>query len=156
MSRLPKTPVRSLLILVGIIAAVLTASDAWALPKVQKYISVTVTPSELDLGDVSEPSVFDSSGELKVHVAANCNHGSVVVSVTHLVRAEGGSIGPERVSVRLPATNNYVPLANPVSVTNPVGPGIFDVVLKFRVQTILADVPGTYAGQISITCSVAP
>jgi len=140
-------------------AAVLAlwAETAHAIPKVERYVSVSVTPATLDLGSVPQPGTYDSASELKVHVTANCVHGGVVASVTALERAGGGgSIGPERVFVKLPATDNYVAMTNPVAVTGPMNPGVFDVILKFRVETTWADDPGEYTGTLTITCAGAP
>ena len=139
-------------------AAVLTATveKANALPRVRPYISVTATPSPFDLGSVSEPGVFDSPSELKVHVAANCNQGGVVISATPLARPGGGEIPLQRFFVKVPATGQFVAMTAPVIVAGPTGPAIFDVVLKFRVETVLPDIPGEYAGTITITCAAAP
>ena len=130
--------------------------QASALPRVQPYVQLSVTPQSLDLGTVPQPGTFDSPSELKVHVAANCVHGGIAASVTALQRTGGGSIGPERVFMKLPATGNYVPMTHPVAVTGPMTPGVFDVILKFRVETALADIPGEYAGTLTITLVPQP
>jgi hypothetical protein len=133
------------------------AGNAHALPRVVPYINVTLTPLTLDLGSVPEPGPYDSASELKVHVAANCAHGGVVASVTPLTRTGGGgSIAPERVFVRIPATGVYVAMTSPVSITGAMMPGVFDVVLKFRVVTNLGDIPGQYVGTLTITCAGPP
>jgi len=142
--------------LVAVAVAAALAGPAHALPRVERYVNVTVTPATLDLGSVPQPGTYDSASELKVHVTANCVHGGVVASVTALERAGGGTIGPERVFVKLPATDNYVAMTNPVAVTGPMNPGVFDVVLKFRVETTWADDPGEYTGTLTITCAGAP
>lgn len=139
----------------GVLA--LAATDANAAPVIQRYVNFSVTPDKLDLGTVPQPGIYDPASELKVHVTANCVHSGVVASVTALSRTGGGgSIGPERVFVKLPTTGNYVPMTGPVAVTGPMNPGVVDVILKFRVQTALADPPGDYAGTITITCAAAP
>jgi len=152
------SPVLCGLVAVSAVAALaLCAGTAHAIPKVERYISVTVTPATLDLGSVPQPGLYDSASELKVHVTANCVHGGIAASVTALERAGGGgSIGPERVFVRLPATGVYVPMTNPVVVTGPMNPGVFDVVLMFRVETTWADNAGEYTGTLTITCAGAP
>ena len=138
--------------------AVLTvaATDVHTAPIIQRYVNMTVTPDKLDLGSVPQPGTYDSPSELKVHVTANCVHVGVVASATALTRAGGGSIGPERVFVKRPSTGSYVPMTGPVNITGPMNPGVVDVLLKFRVQTTLADAPGDYAGTITITCAAAP
>jgi hypothetical protein len=132
------------------------AMDVHAAPIIQRYVNFSVTPNILDLGSVPQPGTYDSPSELKVHVTANCVHIGVVASATALTRAGGGSIGPERIFVKLPATGKYMPMTGPVAVTGPMNPGVVDVILKFRVQTTLADVAGEYAGIITITCATAP
>ncbi|MGB2975718.1 MAG: hypothetical protein WBD18_06745 [Phycisphaerae bacterium] len=140
------------------VAAVLAlwAETAHAIPKVERYVNVSVTPATLDLGSVPQPGTYDSPSELKAHVTANCTHGGVVASMTALTRAGGGTIGLERIFLKLPATGNYVAMTNPVAVTGPMNPGVFDVVLKFRVETTLEEIPGEYTGTLTITCAGAP
>jgi len=138
------------------IALMAAAQVAQAAPVVQPYVNVSVTPASLDLGTVPQPGTYDSPAELKVHVTANCIHGGVMVSLAPLARAEGGSIAPARVFLKLPATGTYIPMSAAVAVTGPMGPGIFDVVLKFRVETTIADIAGEYTGTLTITCTAAP
>ena len=136
---------------------IVAATDVPAAPIIQRYVNASVTPDKLDLGSVPQPGTYNSPSELKVHVTANCVHVGVVASMTALERAGGGgSIGRERVFVKLPTTGNYVPMTGPVAVTGPMNPGVVDVILKFRVKTALADPPGDYAGTITITCALAP
>jgi hypothetical protein len=124
---------------------------------IQRYVNFSVTPSSLNLGSVPQPGAYDSPAELKVHVTANCVHGGIVASMTPLTRTHGdGSIGNDRVFIMLPGTGKYVPMIAPVIVTGPMNPGIFDVILKFRVETTWADGADDYAGTITITCSAAP
>lgn len=148
---------RLLCVLAASAAVLLAAAEkAEAVPRVERYVNFSVTPTSLDLGSVPQPGVYNSPAELKVHVTANCVHGGVVASATPLTRAGGGSIGTDRVFIKLPGTGNYMPMIAPVPVTGPMNPGVFDVILKFRVETTLADVAGEYAGTITITCSAAP
>lgn len=139
-------------------AAVLmvTCERAAALPRVIPYVSVSVSPENLDLGTVLEPGVFDSPAELTVHVAANTAHGGVVISATPLQRSSGGQIPLDRFFVKIPGAWQFVPMTAPVVITGPMGPGIFDVVLKFRVETILQNPAGIYTGTITLTCSPGP
>jgi hypothetical protein len=141
----------------AILAALILARLASGAPVVQHYVNFGVTPDKLDLGSAPGQGVYNSPAELKVHITANCAHSGLILSVSALTRTGGeGSIGPERISVRLPATGNYVPITAPVCVTGPMNPGIADVILKFRVETTMADNPGNYAGTIVITCAAAP
>ncbi|MEI7836445.1 MAG: hypothetical protein WCK05_08530 [Planctomycetota bacterium] len=133
----------------------LAPADAHAAPVIQKYINMSVSPTTLDLGSVPAPGAYDSPSELKVHVTANCVHGGVVASVTPLTRAEGGAIDGNRIFIKLPGMN-YRPMTSAVPVTGPMNPGVFDIILKFRVDTTLADAPGDYTGTITITLVTAP
>jgi hypothetical protein len=132
------------------------AADAWAGPVIQRYVNFSVSPSTLDLGSVPGPGNYDSPAALTVHVTANCVHGGIVASVTALQMAGGGTIGPERVFVRLPATGVYVPMTAAVAVTPTMNPGVFDVVLKFRLETTMADAAGDYTGTMTITLAPLP
>ena len=134
----------------------IASTQALALPRVVPYVLVSVTPKELDLGTVPQPGVYDSPAALTVRVAANCAHGGLAASATPLTRAEGGAIGTDRIFIKLPAAGDYVPMTHPVVVTGPMMPGVFDVVLKFRVETILTDAPGEYVGTLVFTCAAGP
>ena len=120
-------------------------------PVIEQYLCITVTPHELDLGSVPHPGLYDSPAILTLHVAADCEHGGIMVSATPLERAEGGSIPPERIFVRIPATGGYVSMYAPVAITGPMAPGVFDVELKFRVETVLQNPAGMYTGTFTFT-----
>ncbi|MCY2924075.1 MAG: hypothetical protein NT031_01310 [Planctomycetota bacterium] len=137
------------------VLAVTAGTDIHAAPVVQKYINMSVSPTTLDLGSVPGPGAYDSPSELKVHVTANCVHGGVVASVTPLTCADGGDIGRERIFIKLSGMN-FRPMTSAVPVTGPMNPGIFDIVLKFRVGTTWADVPGDYAGTLTLTLVPLP
>jgi len=139
-------------------AAVLAAlaalpQQASALPRVQPYVQLSVTPQSLDLGTVPQPGAFDSPAELTVHIAANCNHGGVVISTTGLLTSEGEAIPPERIFVRTQQGGSYVPMTNPVPVIAPAGPGVVEVKVSVRIQTSSSDPAGTYVGKFQ---SVSP
>lgn len=152
----PSRQLRLWAMLAATVIVLSLAAEALALPRVRQYVGVTVTPLHLDLGSVPQPGTYDSPASLSVHVAANCNHGAVLVSASPLTKPGGASIPANRVFVKQPATGDYVPLNNPVPVTAPTGPGIFDVVLNFRVETVLEDPPGSYTGTLVITCTAGP
>jgi len=148
---------RRLCLVAAIVAVAAGAPMAHALPRVTRYVQVSASPANLDLGNVPHPGTYDSAAKLKVHVVANCVHGGIAASVTALARTGGGgSIGPERIFVKVPATGNYVAMKNPVPLTGPMNPGVFDVILKFRVKTELQDPVGTYTGTMTITYAPAP
>ena len=141
-------------LIAGVLAAV--PQNARAIPRIVRYVRVTATPENLDLGSVPTPGVFDSAVELTVHVAANCAHAGVVLSMPAPLTAPGGATIPlNRTWVKLPA-GPFVALTAPVAVTGPMNPGVFDVVLKFRVETTIENLAGTYAGTITLTCSTGP
>ena len=63
---------------------------------------------------------------------------------------------PERILVRAPETGEYVPMRDPVNITGPMGPGVFDLALNFRVVTDLDYAPGKYTGTFIFTCAADP
>lgn len=156
--RAPNRTLRALCLVIAAAAVILAAAaeKAEALPRVHRYVSISVSPQQLDLGTVPEPGVFDSPATLTVHVAANCAHGGVVISMADPLDGPGDATIPlNRIWVKLP-TGPFVPLTEPVVVTGPMNPGVVDVLIKFRVETDLGNPPGTYLGTLVVTCGVAP
>lgn len=144
--------------LVLVTAAELTATvpsvpqqGPWPFPRIEPYISISVTPQQLDLGAVPQPGLYDSPATLTLHVEANCPQGGVVVHATPLVCPKAQPILPDRIFVRIPKTGEYVPMKGPVNITGPMGPGVFDFDLNFRVNTELQDQPGRYTGMFVFT-----
>jgi len=137
-------------LLAGAVLAALSQA-AYAIPRVERYVNISVSPEELDLGSVPQPGAYVSPSELKVHVTANCAHGGVMATATPLKLSEGIEIPLERFFVRIPATGQFVPMVQPVLITGPMNPGVFDLVLKFRVETLLEDPAGNYTGTITFT-----
>jgi len=128
-----------------------------ARPIIVPYVRVSVSPENLDLGSIPQPGVFDSPATLTVHVAANTVHGGVVVSMAAPLVGPGEATIPlARTWVKMPVSGEFVALTAPVIVTGPMGPGVVDIPLKFRVETDLANRPGTYSGTLVVTCGVAP
>lgn len=125
-------------------------------PCPQPYVSISVTPQSFDLGNVPQPGLYDSPAAMMLRIEANCPHGGVFANATPLVLSNGGSIGPDRIFVRIPATGGYLPLDSLVNVTGPLGPGAFDIVLNFRVITEINNQAGTYSGTIVFTCGGCP
>lgn len=132
------------------------ASNAAAVPRLVKYVQVTVPQGSLDLGSTARIGENDCTGELKVHVSANCAHTGLIISATPLKNPAGETIPPERLLVRRPVTGEYVPFTHAVSVTGPMNPGVVDVVLKFRLITTLAESAGVYSGTLTVTCAELP
>lgn len=138
-------------------AAVLTAvsESAQALPRIERYVSVSVSPQQLDLGSVRQPGTYDSLAILTVHLAANCNHGGVVISTTQFESAQGGAIPQNRILIRLPGTEQFVPMTNPVQLTPPGGPVVDEFEICFRIQTEVTDPAGAYTGTFQLSVAGA-
>lgn len=140
---------RSACLVIAAAAVLIAAVDrSQALPRIRRYVGLTALPSPLDLGSVPQPGTYDSPATLAMHLAANCNHGGVVISTTQFQSAEGGAIPPGRILVKLPGTEQFVAMTQPVPVTAPAGPGIQDFQLTFRVVTEPTDPAGTYTGTL--------
>ncbi|MGB2937904.1 MAG: hypothetical protein WBD05_06865, partial [Phycisphaerae bacterium] len=79
-------------------------------------------------------------------------HGGIIAAATPLKLSEGIEIPLERFFVKIPATGLFVPMVQPVLIAGPMNPGVFDLVLKFRLETILLEDPaGNYTGTITFT-----
>jgi len=107
-------------------------------------------------GSVIFPTAyFASSASLTVKVESNCLHGPIVASITMLKRPRGGSIPPERISIKAPTTNGYVTMAKPVAISMPeTGP--HDIELDFRLDILPSDHAGRYTGTITFTVMPPP
>jgi hypothetical protein len=139
------------LLLATAVLLIVALEMSQALPRVRRYIELTATPTALDLGQVPKPGTYDSPAVLSLHLAANCNHGNVVISATQFESAEGGVIPPSRILVKLPDTGQFVPMNYPIPVAPPAGPGVCDFQLSFRVATLQTDPAGTYTGTFQLT-----
>ncbi len=107
-------------------------------------------------GSVVFPSVlFMSSASLTVKVESNCLHGPIVASITKLKHPRSGSISPERISIKAPTTNGYVPMAEPVVISRPEI-GSHDIELDFRLEILPHDRAGKYTGTITFTIMPPP
>ena len=113
-------------------------------------IRITTTPNKLHLGLASFPGVHESSSELTVNVDSNFMYGSILASISPLKRSGGGSIPPESILVRGPATNGYVKMKKPVAVSNPTA-GSSKIPLNFKVETEFSDPAGRYEGILMFT-----
>ena len=115
------------------------------------FVNVSATPDELDLGTASLfADSYDVPAALTVKVEANCLHGPIMISMTKLKRRQGGSISPERLFVKTPATNGFVPMARPVAISKPTI-GSHEIVLDFRVDAQFLDPAGEYTGTLMLT-----
>lgn len=114
------------------------------------FIHVTTRPDRLDLGTTPLMGSLELKAALTVDVEANCLHGPIYLSATPLNRRNGGSIGPERISVRTGATNGYVAMNKPVAISKPTK-GSHKVVLDVKVEPPAGFPAGEYNGVFTFT-----
>jgi hypothetical protein len=115
------------------------------------FINVYATPDKIDLGTVPLfGNVFEVPGALTVNVESNCMHGPIMISATKLKRPQGGSISPDSIFVRTPATGGYVAMARPVAISEPTK-GSHKIVLDLRVQAQFLYPAGEYSGTLMLT-----
>ncbi len=107
-------------------------------------------------GSVMFPTVhYGSSASLTVKVESNALHGPIVASITALEHPRGGSIPPERISIKSPTTNGYVTMARPVVISRPET-GSHDIELDFRLDVFPSDHAGSYRGTVTFTIMPPP
>ena len=115
------------------------------------FVNISTTPDVLDLGTASLfTDSFDVPGALTVNVDSNCFHGPIMISTTKLKRRQGGSISPDRIFVKTPATGGFVTMARPVAISKSTE-GPHKIVLDLRVETKFLDPAGEYTGTITLT-----
>jgi len=115
------------------------------------FVNVYTTPDKIDLGTVPLfKDVFDVPGALTVNVESNCLHGPIMISATKLKRQQGGSISPDNIFVRTPATGGYVAMARPVAISESTT-GSHKIVLDLRVQADFLYPAGEYSGILTLT-----
>jgi hypothetical protein len=115
------------------------------------FINVYTTPDKIDLGIVPLfKDAFEVPEVLTVNVESNCLHGPIWISATKLERPQGGSISPENLFVRTPATGGYVAMAQPVAISEPTK-GSHKIVLDLRVQAQFLYPAGEYSGTLTLT-----
>lgn len=143
---------RIVVALVTVVALFLSGGVVQAKGPDKPFISLSVTPDILDLGTLPFLSnIYDSPAKLTVKVASNCYHGPIVVSMTGLKHNNiGGTITPDRILIKGPATSGFVPMARPVAVSEPTT-GSHDILLKFKVENKFRDIAGKYTGTIIFT-----
>ena len=128
------------------------AGIAQAVRPANPFVSITVKPSQLDLGNIPLVGTHDPLAVLTVQVEANCPHGPVMVSATAFERQGGGSISPKHVYVKSPAMNGFITMGKPVSISKPEA-GSHDIVLKFRLKNVFdkLEPAGRYKGKFTFT-----
>jgi hypothetical protein len=128
----------------------LSTRDGQALPKVQRYVSLTATPNPLDLGTLTGVGVHTFEALLAMRLTSNCAHGGVVM-VAQPLRTEGGAEIPlSALFVQLPGSSEYLPLSVPVALTAPAGPGVLDFQVGFRAVADHTIAPGSYVGTLHL------
>ncbi len=115
------------------------------------FVNVSTTPDKIDLGTVPLfTDAFEVPEALTINVESNCLHGPIMISTTKLKRRQGGSISPERIFVKSPATDGFVTMARPVAISKPTV-GSHKIVLDFRVKAQFLDPAGEYTGKLMLT-----
>lgn len=110
----------------------------------QPYLSMSVTPGQLDLGSFPpQPGSYDLQATVTLHITANCPY-HVEVSLEQFIRAGGGSIPLDRTSVQM-----VTPISSPVP--TPIGGEDVDVELNFNIKTTFEDLAGTYTATVTFT-----
>ena len=118
------------------------------LPSGQPYVSMSITPSELNLGAIPQPGSYDLPATLTLHITANCPY-HVEVSLEPFISAGSGSIPLDRTSVRIVG-----PISSPVG--TPIAGEDVDVELNFNIEITFQDLPGTYTGTVTFTIMEGP
>ena len=115
------------------------------------FVNVYTTPDKIDLGTVPLfKDAFEVPKAFTVNVESNCMHGPIMISATRLKRPQGGSISPDNIFVRTPATNGYVAMARPVAISESTK-GSHKIVLDLRVNAHFLYPAGEYSGTLTLT-----
>ncbi len=98
------------------------------------------------------PSIlYSASASLTLKVDSNCLHGPIVASMSELKHTRSNKTIPlERISIKAPTTQGFVPMTKPVIISNPEN-GSHDINLDFRVERFLRDPAGKFSGTITFT-----
>jgi len=143
---------RILVALVTVVALFWSVGVVQAKDSDKPFVSLSVTPDILNLGTLPFlTNIYEPPAKLTVNVASNCYHGPIVVSMTGLKHSKiGGTITPDRILIKGPATGGFVPMAKPVAVSAPTT-GPHNILLKFKVENKFQDIAGKYTGTIIFT-----
>ena len=115
------------------------------------FVKISTSPDELDLGTAMLFTEFyDVPAALTVDVESNCMHGPIVISTTELKSRQGEKISPERIFVKTPATDGFIPMVKPVSISKTMS-GPHKIVLNLRVNSNFVKPAGEYTGTITLT-----
>ena len=124
---------------------------AGAEPIDKPFINISTTPEKLDLGTATFfMNTYDVPSALTVKIDANCMHGPIIISATKLKRREGGSISPERIYVKSPATGGFVSMSRPVAISG-TAVGSEKIVVDLRVEAEQLYPAGEYNGTLIVT-----
>lgn len=116
----------------------------------EAFVAISAMAKEVNLGTTKFQGLHILDSAVTVRVKSNCLHGSIFASTTGLNRSPCGFIPPERISIKSPETNGFVPMDNQVMISKPVF-GDHDIILSFRVQTSVLDTEGIYTGTLILT-----
>jgi len=116
----------------------------------EAFVQIFALTKEVNLGTTKFQGLHILDSAVTVRVKSNCLHGSIFASTTGLNRSPYGFIPPERISIKSPVTNGFVPMSNDVMISKPVF-GDHDITLSFKVQTSIEDPEGIYTGTLILT-----
>ena len=116
----------------------------------EAFVEISALTKEVNLGTTKIQGLHVLDSAVTVRVKSNCLHGSIFASTTGLNRTPYGFIPPERISLKSPVTNGFIPMDNDVMISKPVF-GDHDITLSFRVQTSVEDPEGIYTGTLILT-----
>lgn len=114
------------------------------------FVSISTKQDKVDLGTILFPGIYDLPGALTLEVDSNCMHGPITISATELKRRNGGSISPEHISIKTPATGGFVTMGKPVVISKPTT-GSHQIVLDLKVKTESINPAGEYTGTFTFT-----
>ena len=114
------------------------------------YILISATPDKLNLGTTLMDSEYNTPAMVTVHINSNCEHGSVIATMSSLKNEEGTIIKSDRIFVQSPTTEGYASMEKPVVISKPAD-GTHSVDLSFKVETDIKDRAGKYEGSLMFT-----
>jgi len=136
---------------IGLFGPVGIAGAAQTVNFDEPFVNISTKPDKIDLGIMTMfTDAFEVPGALTVYVDSNCLHGPILISASKLERPQGGSISPDNIYVRTPATSGYVAMARPVAISEPTK-GSHKIVVDLRVKTQLLYPAGEYSGTLTLT-----
>jgi hypothetical protein len=126
-----------------------------------KFASVTITPSEVDIGIVRFPGLEKSGmpAKLEAHIVANCPHYVAVSFGGFALTRNGDSIPAENISVavngiNVPVNGRHVPIASSFRPTSEEG---VDIPIDVNFELKRGKYPfGKYKGTLAVLVTTRP